>query len=84
MQALGRLQHVNWFDVSQAMWYANVLSGALTHAANLTANAKEAIAENLISTLHTWADTGSLRAANPTLDVFLLTSWSVPKKNFTS
>lgn len=63
MKALGKIEHVNKFDMAQATWYASVLSGPLTHLVNITSNAKEAIAENLISFLHTWADTGSLRAA---------------------
>jgi hypothetical protein len=63
MQALGKLEHVNKFDLAQSVWFASILSGPLTHGANLTSNAKEAIAENLISLLHTWADTGSLKAA---------------------
>jgi hypothetical protein len=63
MKALGKIEHVNLYTATEAMWYANTLSGPLTHVGNLTANAKETIAENLISTLHTLAETGSLRAA---------------------
>jgi hypothetical protein len=63
MQALGKIEHVSKFDMLEANFYASVLSGPLTHAANITSNAKEAISENLISFLHTWAETGSLKAA---------------------
>ncbi|GAB3721093.1 hypothetical protein GCM10027594_01320 [Hymenobacter agri] len=63
MNAMGKVEHIDWRDAAQAMWFANTLSGPLTHATNVVSNAHQALAETVISVAETWANTGSLKAA---------------------
>lgn len=43
---------VNWAEIGQAMWYANVLSGYKTHVINFTANVIQTGAELGVNTTH--------------------------------
>lgn len=63
MREMSQLEDVDWRDAAQAMWFANTLSGFLTHATNVVSNAHQGIAETAISVMHVWAGTGSLKAA---------------------
>ncbi|AMJ67192.1 hypothetical protein [Hymenobacter sp. PAMC 26628] len=67
LRVLGQLKNVgqsDWAQKSQALYYASLLSGPYTHLANAYLNAIATGHEvGLISTLHTWAATGSLRTA---------------------
>jgi hypothetical protein len=59
MRRLSQLKNMNWLEVPQSIWYSSILSGPLTHISNFTGNQVETVAELLVSTLHTLAETGS-------------------------
>ncbi|MBH8567300.1 hypothetical protein KB206_00275 [Microvirga sp. STS02] len=63
MAAMSKVEHVDWREAGLAMWFANTLSGPLTHITNVISNAHQAAAETLISVADTWANTGSILAA---------------------
>lgn len=46
------IKRVNWAEIGQAMWYANVLSGYKTHVINFTANVIQTGAELGVNTTH--------------------------------
>ena len=52
LDATARQKGIDWLEVSNALWYANVLSGYKTHALNLFANTLQTGSEALVHTTH--------------------------------
>ena len=65
LHATAQLKGIDWLEVGNAMWYANVLSGYKTHAVNLFANSLQTGAEALVHVAHALA-TGKGRYATAT------------------
>ena len=65
LHATAQLKGIDWLEVGNAMWYANVLSGYKTHAVNLFANSLQTGAEVLVHVAHALA-TGKGRYATAT------------------
>lgn len=65
LHATAQLKGIDWLEVGNAMWYANVLSGYKTHAVNLFANSLQTGAEALVHVAHALA-TGKGRYASAT------------------